>query len=52
MMMLYTLYIFVSDGIRLYSCDICTEKFTERIVLMMHKDINPSQYILQLFNLI
>jgi hypothetical protein len=33
----------VSDGIELYSCDICKEKFTERIVLMMHKDINHSQ---------
>jgi hypothetical protein len=33
---------FVSDGIELYSCDVCKEKFTQRIVLMMHKDINHS----------
>ena len=32
---------------RLFSCDICGEKFTERIVLMMHKDINHSQPIPQ-----
>ena len=43
--MIILLLIFISDGIRLYSCDICQEKFTERIVLMMHKDINHSQHI-------
>ena len=39
--------ILILDGIRLYSCDICQKKFTERIVLMMHKDINHSQNIQQ-----
>ena len=37
----------ISDGLRLFSCDICQKKFTERIVLMMHKDINHSQHIPQ-----
>jgi hypothetical protein len=36
---------FFSDGIRLLSCDICGEQFIERIVMMMHKDINHSQQI-------
>ena len=33
----------------MYSCDLCGEKFTERIVLMMHKDINHSQNISQIY---
>ena len=37
--------VFILDEIRLYSCDVCQETFTERIVLMMHKDINHSQAI-------
>ena len=41
----YNNIIFISDGIKLFSCDICGDEFTERIVLMMHKDINHSQHI-------
>jgi hypothetical protein len=40
----YDNIIFISDGIRLLSCDICGEQFIERIVMMMHKDINHSQH--------
>ena len=45
----YSLSCFVSDGIELFSCDICDENFTERIVLLMHKDINHSQNISQIY---
>ena len=37
--------IFILDGVRLYSCDICGERFRERIVLMIHKDVNHPQSV-------
>ena len=49
LMTIYNNIIFISDRIRLFSCDICGDEFTERIVLMMHKDINHSQHITQMY---
>ena len=30
---------------KLYTCDLCKESFTTRIILMMHKDVKHSQQL-------